>query len=190
MFQNSTDPQPQAKAPRPTVTAKSGTTYYLRTKTNPSCRARIHNSANAARQEGCVCVVALELAQEKRERETAARAVARAAERERQGKPRKLSPPQPGPRDWPAPAPIGEAGRVVVSGEKRAACKDADPSWFFDPSAEEEAIAKSVCAGCPVLFECFAHAMRHEAYGIWGGLTEDERRTLRARGATGEARSA
>ncbi len=36
--------------------------------------------------------------------------------------------------------------------------------------------AKAVCARCPVIAECAAHALQvREPYGVWGGLTEDER---------------
>ena len=40
--------------------------------------------------------------------------------------------------------------------------------------------AKAVCASCPVRVECLEHAIAvDERYGIWGGLTQDERRLLR-----------
>ena len=39
--------------------------------------------------------------------------------------------------------------------------------------------AKLVCAGCPVRMECLDHAVAvDERYGVWGGLTQDERRQL------------
>jgi len=42
-----------------------------------------------------------------------------------------------------------------------------------------EAEAKAVCHRCPVITECRVHALRvHEPYGIWGGLSEEERATL------------
>ncbi|HEY1324318.1 MAG TPA: WhiB family transcriptional regulator [Streptosporangiaceae bacterium] len=67
------------------------------------------------------------------------------------------------------------------------ACRTADPDLFFGPDAERVtdckarvAKAKAVCAGCPVREACLAYAMAAgEPYGIWGGLTEDERRALR-----------
>jgi WhiB family redox-sensing transcriptional regulator len=54
---------------------------------------------------------------------------------------------------------------------------------FFHPDGERgprrrarEIAAKAVCASCPVLAQCRAHALAaQEPYGIWGGLTEDER---------------
>ena len=66
-----------------------------------------------------------------------------------------------------------------------AACRDEDPELFFPigttgPAVEQSAAAKQVCTSCPVREECleFALATNQDA-GIWGGLNEDERRTLR-----------
>lgn len=64
----------------------------------------------------------------------------------------------------------------------RGACRTNDPDLFFPlaPSAEQEARAKAICAGCPVLVECRDHAVRvGEPDGIWGGLTPQERRRVR-----------
>jgi WhiB family redox-sensing transcriptional regulator len=42
--------------------------------------------------------------------------------------------------------------------------------------------AKAICAGCPVKAECADYAIRaREPYGVWGGLTEEEREALYAR---------
>lgn len=68
----------------------------------------------------------------------------------------------------------------------RAACRTLDSSIFFHPPGERgrahdgrERRAKRVCASCPVREACLAHALRaHERYGVWGGLTEDERLDL------------
>jgi len=62
------------------------------------------------------------------------------------------------------------------------------PDLFFAPDDSEtrserrrrEAAAKSVCARCPVRIECLMDALESdERFGIWGGLTERERRSLR-----------
>jgi WhiB family transcriptional regulator, redox-sensing transcriptional regulator len=65
-----------------------------------------------------------------------------------------------------------------------AACRDADPELFFADSDVRSArtqvkTAKLICRGCPVKVTClnWALASGQEA-GIWGGLTEDERRGL------------
>jgi WhiB family redox-sensing transcriptional regulator len=60
-----------------------------------------------------------------------------------------------------------------------ALCTQADPdAWFPDQggSAKE---AKKVCRACPVAVECLDFALAtNERFGIWGGLTELERRSL------------
>lgn len=40
-------------------------------------------------------------------------------------------------------------------------------------------MAKNICNECPVMVECLNYALHHESYGIWGGLTERERQTMR-----------
>lgn len=40
-------------------------------------------------------------------------------------------------------------------------------------------MAKEICNECPVMVECLNYALHHESYGIWGGLTERERQTMR-----------
>jgi len=66
-----------------------------------------------------------------------------------------------------------------------AACKDADPDVFFPigttgVALEQVDAAKRVCMTCDVREPCleFALASNQDA-GVWGGLTEDERRTLK-----------
>lgn len=62
-------------------------------------------------------------------------------------------------------------------------CRTASPEVFFHPEGERgtarrrrDALAKQVCASCPVLQQCRDHALSaREPYGVWGGLTEDER---------------
>ena len=68
-----------------------------------------------------------------------------------------------------------------------AGCRDADPELFFPDGDIRSAraqvkAAKLICRGCPVTVPCLSWALAsgHEA-GIWGGLTEDERRMLRRR---------
>ncbi|HEX2179955.1 MAG TPA: WhiB family transcriptional regulator [Actinomycetota bacterium] len=77
--------------------------------------------------------------------------------------------------------------------QDRAACKGMDPTIFFGPEHTEvvkekrdrEEAAKAVCRTCPVNQECLEHALdSKEAYGIWGGLTELERKALLRRRAT------
>ncbi len=66
-----------------------------------------------------------------------------------------------------------------------AACRDVDPDLFFPIGTTGIAVehvdaAKRICATCTVREPCleFALASNQDA-GVWGGLTEDERRTLK-----------
>ncbi|WP_441248124.1 WhiB family transcriptional regulator [Kitasatospora sp. McL0602] len=83
------------------------------------------------------------------------------------------------------------------SWQLRGACREADNRLFFHPAGERgeahdsrEDAAKAVCAECPVRIECRRYALEaRERYGVWGGLTEDERYRLLA-GSTRRMRSA
>jgi WhiB family transcriptional regulator, redox-sensing transcriptional regulator len=59
-----------------------------------------------------------------------------------------------------------------------ALCRDTDPDELFVRGAEQNR-AKVVCMGCPVRTECLAEALDNRIdFGIWGGMTERERRAL------------
>jgi WhiB family redox-sensing transcriptional regulator len=59
-----------------------------------------------------------------------------------------------------------------------ASCRDADPDGLFVRGAEQNR-AKAVCTGCPVRTECLAEALDGRInFGVWGGMTERERRAL------------
>ncbi|MDO9378189.1 MAG: WhiB family transcriptional regulator [Nocardioidaceae bacterium] len=59
-----------------------------------------------------------------------------------------------------------------------AACKDAGPDVLFVKGAEQNR-AKQMCTGCPVRAECLSEALDNEIeWGVWGGMTERERRAL------------
>ncbi len=77
---------------------------------------------------------------------------------------------------------------VTLIWQESGACREGSGSDFYPPMHTErkherlarERRAKSVCASCPVRYECLQHAIRvDERYGIWGGLNQDERRLLR-----------
>ena len=62
----------------------------------------------------------------------------------------------------------------------RAACRGADLSVFFPGRGESAGPARQICAGCPVRQSCLEYALSHGiTHGIWGGLTERDRRPLR-----------
>ncbi|MFD8263132.1 WhiB family transcriptional regulator [Streptomyces griseoluteus] len=66
----------------------------------------------------------------------------------------------------------------------RAACRSVDPEELFVEGAAQNR-AKAICTGCPVRTECLAHALDERIeHGIWGGMTERERRALLRRRPT------
>jgi WhiB family transcriptional regulator, redox-sensing transcriptional regulator len=60
----------------------------------------------------------------------------------------------------------------------RSACKTSDPDDLFVSGAAQNR-AKAVCMGCPVRTECLSDALDNRVeFGVWGGMTERERRAL------------
>ncbi|MDQ2845834.1 MAG: WhiB family transcriptional regulator [Actinomycetota bacterium] len=77
----------------------------------------------------------------------------------------------------------------------RAICRDEDPELFFPignsgPALLQIAEAKAVCERCPVISDCLSWALESgQDAGVWGGMSEDERRALKRRRARARARS-
>lgn len=66
--------------------------------------------------------------------------------------------------------------------QQRALCAQTDPEAFFPEKGGSTRDAKKVCVGCEVRSECLEYALLHdERFGIWGGLSERERRKLKKR---------
>ncbi len=76
----------------------------------------------------------------------------------------------------------------------RAACRDEDPELFFPigntgPALLQIEEARAVCRRCTVREECLQWALESgQDHGVWGGLSEDERRALKRRTARARAR--
>jgi len=63
-----------------------------------------------------------------------------------------------------------------------ALCSQTDPEAFFPEKGGSTRDAKRICAQCTVKSECLEYALKNdERFGIWGGLSERERRRLRKR---------
>ncbi len=62
-----------------------------------------------------------------------------------------------------------------------AGCQSVDPEVFFPDRPSDRALAaKAICRGCPVRTQCLEFALSARLdHGVWGGLTEVERRSLR-----------
>jgi WhiB family transcriptional regulator, redox-sensing transcriptional regulator len=66
--------------------------------------------------------------------------------------------------------------------QDRALCAQTDPEAFFPEKGGSTREAKRICQGCDVRSECLEYALAHdERFGIWGGLSERERRKLKKR---------
>jgi WhiB family transcriptional regulator, redox-sensing transcriptional regulator len=70
-----------------------------------------------------------------------------------------------------------------------AACRFADPELFFPvsasgPSLDQAERARAICVTCPVRRECLQFALAtRQAYGVWGGMSEQERGAAASRAA-------
>ncbi len=74
--------------------------------------------------------------------------------------------------------------------QRKANCMGVDPDLFFPERGSSTREAKEVCRGCVVREECLEYAVTYgEKFGIWGGLSERERRKIRRR-RTLEAKAA
>ncbi len=70
------------------------------------------------------------------------------------------------------------------SWHESALCAETDPEAFFPEKGGSTREAKKICTGCEVRAECLEFALANdERFGIWGGLSERERRRLRRRTA-------
>ena len=74
------------------------------------------------------------------------------------------------------------AGEDEQEWQERALCAQTDPEAFFPEKGGSTREAKQICNSCEVRTECLEYALGHdERFGIWGGLSERERRRLKRR---------
>lgn len=71
-------------------------------------------------------------------------------------------------------------GEEDLGWQERALCAQTDPEAFFPEKGGSTREAKKVCRSCEVRAECLEYALEHdERFGIWGGLSERERRRIK-----------
>lgn len=92
------------------------------------------------------------------------------------------------PTDPSGAAPVvlplfgAQADDEALGWQERALCAQTDPEAFFPEKGGSTREAKRVCTGCEVRAECLEYALANdERFGIWGGLSERERRKLKKR---------
>jgi WhiB family redox-sensing transcriptional regulator len=82
------------------------------------------------------------------------------------------------PLDDPEPAQVDDP----LEWQERALCAQTDPEAFFPEKGGSTREAKRVCLSCEVRVECLKYAVANdERFGIWGGLSERERRRVQKR---------
>ncbi len=82
--------------------------------------------------------------------------------------------------DLDQPIPLNDPSDGPLSWQKDALCAQTDPEAFFPEKGGSTREAKSVCASCSVQAQCLEYALLNdERFGIWGGLSERERRRMR-----------
>jgi len=90
--------------------------------------------------------------------------------------------------------PAHVAADLVAEWKNRAACSGYPNSLFFpstDASESQLERAVGVCQVCPVTEECLEYAFEtNQRAGIWGGTTEDERKSLRRKWLAARRRTA
>ena len=75
---------------------------------------------------------------------------------------------------------VFDAETDEMSWQEKALCAQTDPESFFPEKGGSTREAKRVCQGCEVQAECLEWALAHdERFGIWGGLSERERRRVK-----------
>lgn len=67
---------------------------------------------------------------------------------------------------------------AVLTWVASAACVGKQELFFMDHMLITVRKAKAICAGCSVRDKCLEHALANQEYGIWGGMTANERRLL------------
>jgi len=73
-----------------------------------------------------------------------------------------------------------DAGLLPPEWVKEALCAEVDPVIFFPEKGDRTVDAKNTCKACNVKTQCLEYSLtNNERFGIWGGLTEHDRRKLR-----------
>jgi WhiB family redox-sensing transcriptional regulator len=83
---------------------------------------------------------------------------------------------------------LAPSDRDDTSWQDFANCLGVDPDLFFPERGASTREAKEVCRGCVVREQCLEYALRNgEKFGIWGGMSERERRRIRRQRAVARA---
>ena len=80
----------------------------------------------------------------------------------------------------------GPANKFDIPNFDLAVCKGEDPElWFaedtINPVVQDVELARAMCMACGERLKCLAWGLRNEEFGMWGGLTANERKHFKAR---------
>jgi WhiB family redox-sensing transcriptional regulator len=87
--------------------------------------------------------------------------------------------------------PISKSDQLTLletrdaDGNEQAKCADewVDPEWWWDPRTVD--LAKDICDSCPIKLKCLEFAIKeNQIEGVWGGLSDLERRNLLKKSVT------
>jgi WhiB family redox-sensing transcriptional regulator len=83
--------------------------------------------------------------------------------------------------DSPALSTLGRDIQInIPEWTQDALCAETDPEAFFPEKGGSTRDAKNICVSCDVKEQCLEYALKNdERFGIWGGLSERERRKLK-----------
>ena len=78
----------------------------------------------------------------------------------------------------------GSITKIIVPSFENALCINTPPEWFYEedrvnPQQQVVELARSVCVSCTERVRCLEWAMENEKYGMWGGLTANERSAVK-----------
>lgn len=129
-----------------------------------------HGTLGGYTYHGCRCIDCRQAAAKSR------RDARRKADRRR----RLTAVPDPEPTAAEAVADAVRAAQAGADWRQHASCRGVDPDLFYPSRGEASTPAKEICGTCPVQDECREYALDNdEKFGIWGGLSEKQRRQLR-----------
>ncbi len=75
---------------------------------------------------------------------------------------------------------VGNDETAMLAWQEQALCAQTDPEAFFPEKGGSTREAKRICVGCDVKGDCLEYALgQDERFGIWGGMSERERRRLK-----------
>jgi WhiB family redox-sensing transcriptional regulator len=92
------------------------------------------------------------------------------------------------------PLSLSEVGRALLPllnpgpDWEKALCRQVDPDLWFPEKGGSTRDPKAICADCPIRPECLEYALeKDERFGVWGGMSERERRRIKRERAQREA---